>query len=295
MKKNVFEYNDYRLFLKDFYLYKKGVAKGFTYRYFARRAGFISPVFIKLVIDGKSNLSAKSAVALVRAMELSDAEAFYFENLVKFNQAKTEQKKEKFFQILHNLNRVYGVQVLQSDQYEFYSNWYNSVLREIAPHRKNPKDYKEIGSLLIPRLGAHETEKAIELLKRIQVIVENPDGTFRQTAKNISTGSEVRSIAVRKYHVQMARLAAETIEVIPKEQRDISGLTIGVSKELIETVKERIRLFREEIMMLVSSDTQTVEQVYRLNLQLFPVSRNFSDTKNSDKEENSSQGELKGN
>lgn len=276
MMKKVFEYNNYRRFIRDFYLYKKSAAKGFTYRYFARKAGFVSPVFIKLVIEGKSNLSSKSTSALIKAMELSLPEAHYFENLVKFNQANTESKKDKYFQILRQLNQEYGVTVLQADQYEYYSKWYNSVLREIAPYVKNKRDIQKLGSLLLPHLNSRETEKAIELLKRCLLLREDPDGTFSQTKKIISTGTEIESLAVRKLHIQMALLAAEAIEHVPKDERDVSGLTIGVSQEILDIIKTRIMRFREEIMMLVASDKRPVERVYRLNFQLFPVSLHLS-------------------
>lgn len=55
----VYGYLDYRAFLADLYTAKK--ARGFSYRSFSRRAGLSSPNYLKLVIDGQRNLSAKMA------------------------------------------------------------------------------------------------------------------------------------------------------------------------------------------------------------------------------------------
>ncbi len=54
--KPVIEYNNFREFLRDSYQERK-FRTGFTWRDFAKAAGYSSPVFLKLVCDGKANLS----------------------------------------------------------------------------------------------------------------------------------------------------------------------------------------------------------------------------------------------
>ena len=49
----IYTYTDYRKFVKDYYLSKKKSIRRFSYRSFSEKAGFSSPNFIKLVIDGK--------------------------------------------------------------------------------------------------------------------------------------------------------------------------------------------------------------------------------------------------
>ena len=54
--KRVMEYQNFRIYVRDFYTERK-LASGFTWRDFAKLAGYSSPVFLKLVCDGKANLS----------------------------------------------------------------------------------------------------------------------------------------------------------------------------------------------------------------------------------------------
>ena len=61
--KPLFEYLDYRQYLRDFYVEQKAQRK-FSFREFSKIAGFSSPVFIKLVIEeGSGRLIGVQAVA----------------------------------------------------------------------------------------------------------------------------------------------------------------------------------------------------------------------------------------
>lgn len=270
--RQIFEYNDYRLFLKDYYKEKKKTCGYFTYRYFAKIADFSSPVFIKLVIDGKSNLRLQSIKKLANAINLNNTESKYFTALVQFNQAKTVKKKKEYYVVLRMLNKEYGVQVLDSSQYDYYTKWFHSVLRELAPNIKGKADPKTLGKLVIPPLKARETKEAIKLLLKNGLLEEKVSGTYQQPKRMISTGSDIVSMAVRELHVQMAQQAKSAIEDIPREERDISGLTMGMSLKTFEQLKKEIKLFREKIRHLIAED-ESVERVYRLNLQLFPLSK----------------------
>lgn len=57
---DIYEYLEYRIFLADAYQAGKENVSAFSYRYLARKAGFSSPNFIKLVMDGERNLSMES-------------------------------------------------------------------------------------------------------------------------------------------------------------------------------------------------------------------------------------------
>lgn len=66
--------------------------------------------------------------------------------------------------------------------------------------------------------------------------------------------------------------AAESIDRIPREMRDISGVYFSFSLENMKAIKDLVHRFREEILEL-SSRQATKDIVFQLNLQLFPVAR----------------------
>ena len=73
----VYEYVDYRQFLRDHFAASKRLKKQYSFRFFARQAGLSSSNFLKLVMDGKRNLGPTTIAKFVKALKL-DAEAATF-------------------------------------------------------------------------------------------------------------------------------------------------------------------------------------------------------------------------
>ena len=96
---SVILYENYRAYIQDYYS-EHHERFGFTWRRFAKAAGYSSPVFLKLVSEGKSNLSDLGIERTAQAMGLVGNDLLYFRVLVHFNQ---EKKKEtiSFYINLH--------------------------------------------------------------------------------------------------------------------------------------------------------------------------------------------------
>ena len=79
--KSVTEYEDYRIYMQDYYNEKKRLSS-FSWREFARASGFTSPTYLKLVCEGKTRLSPQGAEKVGNAMELAGFELEYFKSMV---------------------------------------------------------------------------------------------------------------------------------------------------------------------------------------------------------------------
>src|ERR1700721_1624232 len=77
---SVFNYSDYREYLKDFYQLKKSKAGTYSFAVFSLRAGIKSPNYLKLVMDGERNLTPENTLAFARGLGLSEQETLYWEN-----------------------------------------------------------------------------------------------------------------------------------------------------------------------------------------------------------------------
>jgi uncharacterized protein (TIGR02147 family) len=54
---------------------------------------------------------------------------------------------------------------------------------------------------------------------------------------------------------------------------------MGVSKETYDRIVNLLDEFRSKIIAIAAED-KNIEQVYRLNLQLFPLTKNIKENKN---------------
>ena len=68
---NVFEFLDYRAFLRAHYETEKQRRAAFSHRFFSRLAGLRSPNFLKLVMDGERNLGPETVPKFIHALGLT--------------------------------------------------------------------------------------------------------------------------------------------------------------------------------------------------------------------------------
>lgn len=100
---DVFEYTDYRVYMKTFYEEKKRSPGSFSYRRFSKIAGNASPNFVKLVVDGQRNLTVENIHKFAVAMGLEGLEHDYFVALVHFTQEGDPGTKDYYNQIMARL------------------------------------------------------------------------------------------------------------------------------------------------------------------------------------------------
>jgi len=270
---NIFEYEDYRVFLQDVYRYLKKENSKFSFRSFGREAGFASPNFLKLVMDGQRNLTVNSIQKLIRTLKLYRQEAEFFESLVLFNQAKDSHEKNEFYERMTRSRRYKKIKALERDQFQFYSHWYFSAIREIVNLPGFRNDPVWIASLLGPSVTSKMVEQAIELLLKLHLLEEDSQGNLSQADTTITSGPEVRSLAVKNYHREMLALASESLDRVPPLERDISAVTLGVPLALMPKLKEKIDQFRKELLATIGSTSLPPNRVYQLNVTLFPLTQ----------------------
>lgn len=272
----IFNYDNYRNYLKDIFEDYKNNYPFFSHRYFSKKAGFSSSNFALLVISGKRNLSKESVLKFSAFFKLNTNEHDYFENLVFFNQSKTLDEKNYYFTKISSQKKYKEVRKLEKLEFDYFNKWYIPVIREMIDLKNFKNDPEWISRKINPKIKLSEAKEAIEILLKLNLIIEKDKKLFK-VDKSITTGEEIRNIALKNLHKQLINLAGESIERFLPEKRDISALTLSVTSQQFLEIKKRIIAFRKEILELVTSDSDS-DLIYQLNLQLFPL----ADTGNND-------------
>jgi uncharacterized protein (TIGR02147 family) len=270
--KTVFQYIDFRKYLHDYYQEKKATTRHFSYRYFCGKAGIASPVFLKLVIEGKSNISVPMIDKFSCALGLNKTESRYFKHLVLFNQARDADEKQDHYAVLVTMSNNVSQHVLGSEQFEYLSRWYNVVIRELVCAHDYKDDFATLGASVVPPISKRDAEFSVRLLLRLGLIVKNHDGTYRQVNRALSTNRDVAGPAIRAFNKTMIGLAGESIDTMDTTVRNISGMTLGLSKECYEVLCAELSAFKDRVASIVDNSAES-DRVYQLNLQLFPVGR----------------------
>jgi uncharacterized protein (TIGR02147 family) len=164
---SVYEYSDYRLFLKDYYEQRKAESPAFSYRYLAQKAGINSAPFFKFLIEGKRNLTSETVGKVAIALKLDAKSREYFENLVFFNQAKSTKDKNQFFDKLIALRKAQNIRRIGSEKYEYFSEWYHCAIRELVSIGNFRDDFAKLGNSLRPPISAIKAQESVDLLLQL--------------------------------------------------------------------------------------------------------------------------------
>jgi uncharacterized protein (TIGR02147 family) len=266
----IFEYLDFRSFLKDWFVEAKSKKKGVSYRWFSARAGIASPVFPKLVMEGERNLGNSGIEGFADAMNLAGKERSFWIHLVGFNQAKTSQAKQEHYAILSDL--VYSIQEesIGNSSFRYYAKWFHPVLRELATLRNFHDRWEILGTWVIPPIQPQEAQEGIETLLALGLLEHDPQGQLIQTKKAITSGNPLARKALLEFHKTMLDHSAKILEELPKESRHVSGMTLGVSGPCYDAILAEYEAFRSRVLRLVHRD-QNSDRVMHMGFQLIPV------------------------
>lgn len=268
---DIFKYLDYRKFLKDTFDEKKGEGRGFSHRAFARMAGFNASNYILLVMQGKRNLSGEGIHRVAKALKLKKAEAEFFENLVRFNQAtSTDEKNFHYGRISENKSYA-AARPLEKGQFEYYSKWYMPAIREIVLLRDFDEDPAWIAAKLSPQITPREAAAALKLLIDTGLVVRDGGGRLRQKDAHVASGDEIASLAMTNFQREMIERAAESVDKTKPAMREVGSLTFAVSKEKLSEAKKMIREFRSRLAGFLAEE-KSADAVYQFNFQLFNLS-----------------------
>lgn len=274
--KEIVEYTDYRKYIRDYYEERKR-SSVFSWQKFAQDAGFSSAVFLQYVCEGKKNLSVGSAGSVANAMGLVGFEQTYFVLMVSYAHAKDDKTKIAAFEERCALANAHKVRVLGDEEFKYFKSWKNSVIRELASHMPGAKPL-EIAHACKPKISAAEVSETLDFLVKAKLLKKDRSGNYQQTDKTIKMAPvEAVPLAARDLQRQMGEFAVKAID-LPISERMMSGYTLGLTRRAYERIKKETEDYYRRVVAIATEEDET-EQVYRLNVQLFPLSEHLKTEK----------------
>lgn len=268
---DVLQYTNFRVYLRDYYEFKKKTLPAFSLRFFAEKAGLSSHAHLKLTIDGKRNITKGTVTKLIHGIGLEKQRAAYFENLVFFNQASTDEEKHAYYEQLVKCSPRSKLHKMDKAQFRIFREWHHSVILEMVTLR----GFRPIPETISKKLNGYVTpsqvQESLNLLVETGLLVKTANG-YRQRDPMITTDDEVQDMMVKLYHQQMLHISANMLGDLPGDQRDFSALTFSIRREDFPNLKKHIQLMRKELLDF-SAKAGEADDVVQVNIQLFPLTR----------------------
>lgn len=271
---NIYQYCNYREYLKDYYLLEKSKKTGFTYARFSLNAGLGSPNYLKLVIDCKKNLTQENIIKFSKALCLEGYESDYFETLVFFNQSKKDLEKsfyqEKMIRIKDSTGRS-EQKKLEEFEFESIAKWsYHAVmlLTNLPDFRESPK---WISKKLYNLVSEEEASHILERLLVIGLIKYDESGVLKQTYKQVQTKDELNRLGARLFYEGLFNRVNETFQIDEASERELGNYMVGISAEQLPEIRKRARKFLREINQL-ALENPSPERIYSFSFSAIPLS-----------------------
>lgn len=266
--KQIFEYTDYREWLRDAFDDFKQRKTVISWRYMAMKMG-ADPGNLLRVSQGKIHLSTALIEPAAQFFELDEKETAYWTEMVFFGRAKTDNEALQHYERMQALKGV-SLKLLAKKELEFYRHWYYNAIRSIIGICRFKDDYQGLAECCTPQITEEEARSAVELLHDLNMISTDRDGFWKVNDMFVSTGGNWRSAAVRQFQKDTIALAGESLGRHAPHLRDISTVTMTFDMDDIQLIREKINEFRTDLLRL-SQEGDGDNTVFQLNIQLFPL------------------------
>ncbi len=262
----IYEYEDYRQFLKGWLSAKIARNSRYSLRGMAQQLG-VNPTYLSQVIRKKRNLSLQMAERIVSPLGLQGSEKNYFFCLVQAENAPSLEIKDSYLRQASSLSPKGPIQRLDIDAFKAISQWHHIALLEMSEltHFKwsIPMIAKEL------KLHPYEVTEAIERLLRLNLLKQTSPGIYKKTYSAGVFASDKANEALRGFHRQLMEKA---IDSLPKSNTEkyVGSQTIAVDPSQMEQAKQIIREFKSKMSVLFEKSSQKTK-VYTLLINFFEL------------------------
>ncbi|MEK7391527.1 MAG: TIGR02147 family protein, partial [Fibrobacterota bacterium] len=208
----------------------------------------IDPAHLSRVLAGRKHIATRHVPELCKFLKLSRPDGRYLEALVRCNTATEPTEASRHFLAMQAMRGAYQ-RTLQDDAHDYFRSWIHPVMRTLL----SLVEFRGLGwirlaSLFRRKVTPDQAQESVELLLRLGLLESDARGILRPSPGTVSSGENWLGQAVHEFQRQTLALSAELLETQPREERDISTLTLPSSRQRMDELRDKIRQFRQELM-----------------------------------------------
>lgn len=268
----VVNFANYREFLAAVFAAAKAADDAYTYARYSLDLGLGSSN-AHSIMHGLRPLRQRAGMTIAAALGLTGSNRRYFLAMIEQEGGRRAEEREAAFRTRLALRSQALPNELDRRQLAFFAEWHHAAVLEILRLPAAKDDAAWLARTMTPRISEQAATSSLELLQELGLIaMDSTRGRLYPTKAQVSTGDEVVGLAVQSYHRQMQALALQALDQIEAESRDISAVTISISKKDIPAIKDELSALRKRLMRL-SEQSQDKDSVVQVNLQMFPLAQ----------------------
>ncbi len=268
---SIYDYTNYRRYLRDVFNDLKNAPSGFSYARFCKALGLRSTNYLKLIIEGKRNLTPSNVLRLGKFLELTFEETRYLETLTYLCRSKTSLERSHYSNCLKSLKREGAVKYGRKAPKELLEKWYYPAVL-VALHQC-PLDESTERMLQLIGISAEEGRAAAQTLLEMGALILNEQHYQMVDANVLMVDSKKSKLKYKNFLKDQLKLSSKKLEEEYDHGAQFFSQTLSISKQSWPTYLRSVRSLMSETAR--QSDSDSAEQLIQLNVQLFPLGREF--------------------
>lgn len=271
---SIFEFSDYRDYLKLYYEERKKTHPFFSYQMFGKKLD-ISPSSLFCVLEKKLHLPVRCAPAAKKCLGLTGRASEYFDLLLAASRTKKAGERERLMKEAFQLKDTQR-RSLENDELAYLSQWWTVVLRSFLQINQGKTDLKNIAKSIRPQISESQVRESLELLHKLGFIKKTAHGRVKLSDAHLTIHGADKAKAIRAFQSQVLDLAKSSLQEVPPQERDVSTLTMAIDDDGFEDIKGMLQEFRRQVQIRID-ECPAPSRVVQLNLAMFPVSQDVKE------------------
>lgn len=287
------QYMDYRKYLADFYAFKRDQSKKdirpYSYQMFSAAANIKSPQYLRLIIEGKRNLSIDMVAKFAKALNLQKDQTEELKNLVNYTQATDPSERNRYLKELmeKRVNQQIKSGEIDAKAWEKVPGWVAWILYSMADQKNVNFDPVQLKNLLGEKATLDEVQVALKrLLDSGELVRDAETGAMKKVRPLMENAENIPVALVKKLQAELLYLGMESLFQDDPTEREFGTVTLSLTEKEFEEIKFKLRQMRKQLTKdnSIARSQGEGDRIYQLNIQLFPVTKRVENQKTSTQE-----------
>ena len=271
------DYANFRIYLRDIFAWqRKQKNPEFLQRNLLERLGVSSSGFLSNLLAGRKNLTPSQIRRMAELLALTEPDALFFDAMVHYGQAKDAEEKNEWFERMTRLQTVH-LRPLEAEKLSLFSRAEMVFLYELLTFTKIDGDLSKLGGRFNPPLTSDQVREALRALHKLGLVVYDRKGNLQASDPAVSSGQDVASADLVRFHKRTMALARRSLRAIPVSERDLSVLTLGLSQDGFLQIRSELANFRRKLVSIAMAENHPT-RLYQMNFHVFPVTDSLEET-----------------
>lgn len=215
----------------------------------------LNPGTLSSIMSGKRSLPESMIDVVSKKIELTDSEYSLFKESILLQNPKEENV----------------VRLDASSTKTLFDEWEYFVILGAIRLKSFDGSYQSISDKT--EISLERVIQCIENLQNWGLVGKNMQGHLERSYDSIYTHHDISSDTIRSSHLSALKMAAEKIETVPVLERDYNFTTLTLDSNGFKKLKKKLLKLRGELSELSEDSSNTDEKLYRLSMQLFPLTK----------------------